>query len=344
MAVAPVSSQADPWWQGHQLAGYVYGSGETEAEERGHGLFLVRSDDGRHLEVRHPEILSGVGDRSSLYFDEVAQRYSLISRPSGRAPGFPTGELERPRAANLWTSCDLVEWHNRGVVLCYDERDDADAEIYGMQPFWYGSRLLAWVEMYHRGPERLDTQLAHSADGIHWQRVEPRHPVLPLGAEGTWDSHWTVPTNNPPFLDGDRLVFFYSGAGTKHGSKARHKRGIGMASLRLDGFVSLESGRKPGVAVTAPLPLTEPMQLEVNANCYSGYVKVDVLSAQDGIQNTPIEGYDSDKAKLEQVDGVRLPVRWGEKTVVEPVAGGRCHLRFTMEQASLFAYRWAPAS
>lgn len=344
IAVTPVGSRADSWWQGSQWAGYVYGTATTGEDHSEHGLFLTRSIDGEHLEVRHPGILSGVGDRSSLYFDEVSERYSLISRPSGRTPGFQPRELERPRVANLWTSSDLVDWQNQGVVLAYDERDDYDVEIYGMQPFRHGSCLLAWVEIYHRGRERLDTQLAYSADGLRWHRAEPRMPSLPMGAEGTWDSHWAVPTNNPPFVNGDRMVLFYSGAGTKHGSKRRHKRGIGMASLRLDGFVSMESGRRPGIVVTTPQPLEQPMQLEVNANCYSGYVKVDVLSTEDGLQNTPREGYSSEDGVLEQVDGVRLMVRWGDKAVVQPVEGGRCYLRFTMEQASLFAYRWAPAS
>lgn len=343
MAVVPVGRGADPWFCGACRAGYVYCRGSKTEGGAPRGLHLVRSLDGEHLEVRKPGILPGVGDRSSLYFDPVDQIYGLISRPSGRMPGFRRGELHRVRTANLWRSRDLVDWENHGIVLAYDERDRHDVEIYGMQPFRHGNRLLAWVEVYYRGVERLDTQLAHSRDGLHWKRVEPRDPALAMGGEGAWDSHWAVPTNNPPFTAGDRMLVLYSGSGTKHGSKDRHRRGIGLASLRRDGWVSLEAGRQEGVVVTRPLPLEQPMRLELNANCYSGYITVEVMAAMDGQESTPLAGYSQDLSRMEQVDGVRLPVHWGEQTVVPAQPASRCYLRFAMQQASFFAYRWVPA-
>lgn len=342
LAVVPVGAHADAWFRGARMAGYVYCRGGG-AEGAARGLHLARSLDGRRLEVREPGILPGVGDRSSLTYDEVEDRYLLVSRPSGRTPGFAPGELQRVRLANLWTSRDLVDWQNEGIVLGYDDADRHDVEIYGLQPFRYGQGWLGLVEVYYRGIERLETQLAWSRDGRRWERVEPRDPVLPMGAEGTWDSHWAVSTNNPPLPEGDRLLILYSGASTKHGSKDRHRRSIGLATLRRDGWVSLEAGRTEGVMVTAPLPLERPMFLEINADCGTGYISTAVLCAEDGRESEVLPGYDAAGSMVEAVDAVRCPVRWGERRVVDPVPSGRCYLRFAMKQASFYGYRWMVA-
>ncbi|MEW6751889.1 MAG: hypothetical protein AB1505_13070 [Candidatus Latescibacterota bacterium] len=71
LAVVPVGPQADPWFAGARLAGYLYGRGKGEEAGALRGLHLVRSPDGRQLEVRELGILPGVGDRSSLTYDDV---------------------------------------------------------------------------------------------------------------------------------------------------------------------------------------------------------------------------------------------------------------------------------
>ena len=62
------------------------------------GLHAFRSTDGERLEVKLPGILPGVGDRSSIMYDEVADEYSLISRPPLR--GFKSGEPVKVRMAS----------------------------------------------------------------------------------------------------------------------------------------------------------------------------------------------------------------------------------------------------
>ena len=343
LALVPVSPEADPWFSGSKLVGYGYCMGSKEDEKAPPGLHLLRSVDGERLEVKEPGILRGVGDRSSLTYDEVSGEYSLISRPSGRTPGFRSGELSRVRTANLWKSRNLVDWENHGIVLKYDDLDRHDVEIYGMQPFRYGNGFLALVEVYYRGIERLESQLAFSQDGIHWERVGNRAPTIPMGGEGAWDSHWTVSTYNPPLVEGDRLLIFYLGGDTKHGSAEKKRRSIGLASLRKDGWVSLEAGRTEGVLVTTPLPLKEPMELELNINCSGGYISTEVLSVEEGRENQALVGYEGEASRVEGIDTTCHPVRWRENRVVYPVESGRCYLRFGMKHASFFSYRWGLA-
>ncbi len=335
MGLTGVGKQVDPWFRDSKFVGfcYFYATGEIPGQPT--GLHMVASRDGNKLQVNLPGILPGVGDRSSLMYDEVADEYNLISRPGLK--GFREGDTIKPRMANLWKSIDLVNWNNHGIILRYDDEDPADVEIYGMQPFRYGGGFLALVEIYHAAVERLDTQLAWSPDAIHWQRVGGRQPIFALGGEGSWDSHWVVPTFNAPILKDDRYWIFYSGASTKHGSKKLHKRGIGLASIRKDGWVSLEAGRSESRLVTQALPLEKPMKLELNVTCPSGYVTAEIISRD----SQPVPGHEGEKSRVEKIDSVRYRVTWGEKKVIEPIEGGYCHLRLALYQGSLFSYRWS---
>ena len=338
LGLTTVGPDADPWFDGAQFAGFCYSKGEVGPK----GLNLARCRDGEHLEIHPDGILPGVGDRSSLMLDEVSGEYSLISRPRAGMPGF-RGEWRKPRVARMWKSRNLMDWDDQGIVLTYDDQDRHDTQIYGMQPFRYGQGFLALVEVYYAGMERLETQLASSADGVCWQRVGNREPVIAMGGEGAWDSFWTVSTYNPPFEVGDRLWVFYSGAGTKHGSKERHHRAVGLASIRKDGWVSLESGRTEGILITTCLPLSKPMKLEVNANCRTGYLAAEVLSAEEGKQSEALAGYEGSSGRIEYVDSVRHRITWGERNAIEPIPAGACYLRFTTQQSSFFSYRWSEA-
>ena len=338
LALTAVGPDADPWFADAQLAGFCYFSGKIGPK----GLHLARCRDGEHLEIHRDGILPGVGDRSSLMLDEVTGGYSLISRPRAGMPGF-RGEWRKPRVARMWKSRNLMDWDDRGIVLTYDDHDRHDVQIYGMQPFRYGQGFLALVEMYYAGMERLETQLAASSDGICWHRVDTRQPVIAMGGEGSWDSFWTVSTYNPPFDMGDRLWIFYSGAGTKHGSKERHHRAVGLASIRRDGWVSLESGRTEGILITTRLPLSKPMKLEVNANCYSGYLAAEVVSAEEGKQAEALDGYEGPAGRIEHVNSISQRINWAGRDVIEPTPAGACYLRFTTQQSSFFSYRWSEA-
>ena len=339
LALAGVGRRLDPWFTDARWVGFAY-----RIRKEDWGLYALKCVDGEHLELKTPGIIPGAGDRSSLFYDDVLDEYWLISRRGELGlPGLSADEFTRPRIASLWKSTNLLDWQDCGVVLRYDDQDEPDVQIYGMQPFRWGRGFLAFVEIYRENIQRLDTQLAYSEDGLTWRRTADRQPILPRGGEGAWDSHWTVPSFNPPIPQGDRVLVLYTGAGTKHGSGARHRRGIGLASMRRDGWVSLEAGRNEGRLVTTALPLARPMALEVNADVHSGYLAVDVLSAVPGREQQAVPGYESAKSRVEQIDSVCHRVTWGERTIIEPIEGRRCHLRMMLYAGSLFSYRWREA-
>ncbi len=343
LGLVDVGRSVDRWFGDARLLGFCYLAGADPGWGDA-GLHSVKSVDGERLEINPSGIIPGAGDRSSMFYDDVLDEYWLISRRHRLGfPGMRLEEISRGRTANLWKSRNLVDWEDFGTIISYDDADDPDVQIYGMQPFRCGRGFAALVEMYHLNIERLDTQLAYSEDGIKWHRTDGRTPVIPLGGEGAWDSHWTVPTINSPIPWGDRLLVPYIGAGTKHGSGIRHRRGVGLASIRKDGWISLEAGRVEGKLVTKKLPLDKPMRLEVNADVHSGFLAVDVISTVPGKVFDPVPGYEAEKSRIENTDSVCHRVTWADKEVVRPIDGEACYLRFTMYQGSLFSYRWSEA-
>ena len=308
---------------GERFVATLYQSGN----QRKRGIYRAASTDGIHWTVIR------AGDRYAVSRDPVRQMWMLTTRRATAA-----GVL-RQREVSLWESEDLWEWSFRGHLLRADEHDRPGTEFYSMFPLRYGPGMIGFLEVYHRAVERLDTQLCWSRDGRHWQRVGHRDPVLARGGEGSWDSHWVVPTNNAPEAAGDRLRFWYSGGGTHHGSKGEHRRAMGLASIRRDGFVSIEGRMDPGFLLTAALDATVPRRLTVNLNAGSGDASVEVLHPQDGV----LEGFGAGDCRLSARDGVAVAAGWRGGDVVPPQAGGRVHLRFNLRNASLYSYRWAPA-
>ena len=314
---------------GERFLATLYQSGNSLQR----GIYRAASPDGIHWTVGAEPVIRA-GDRYSISRDPVRQVWMLTTRRGSAA------KVLRQREVSLWESDDLGTWSFRGHLLRADEQDRPNTEFYSMLPLRYGPGVIGFLEVYHRAVERLDTQLCWSRDGRHWQRVGHRDPVLARGGEGSWDSHWVVPTNNAPEAVGDRMRFWYSGGGTHHGSKGGHRRAMGLASIRRDGFVSIEGRMDPGFLLTAALDATVPRRLTVNLNASTGAAGVEVLHPDGGT----IEGYGAEDDGLSGRDGVALAPGWRGGEVVPPQAGGRVHLKFNLRNASLYSYRWAPAA
>ncbi len=330
---------AGAWPKGTRFVGCKY-LGVNSSEERfEYGIYALWSRDGLHWELHEPAVLPKQGDRFSGNFDPVRGVFIVTSRHHNWEPEASNDVTGLKRDVGLWESRDLIHWKYLGIVLQPDDLDPPDLEFYGMYPFRYANGFLGFIEVYHQSYEKLDTQLAWSEDGLNWQRVGKRDPCLTLGGEGAWDSHWVVPSLNPPEIQGDRMRIWYNGACTKHGSKNAHIRSIGAASIRLDGFVALEAGRSDGALVTTDLPCEKAKKLVVNVSFPTGRFKVEVLDREGRIR----EGFEAAESRVEGRDGTRLKVRWGEKTAVPPAQNGFAKLRFMLYQGSFFSYRWSDA-
>jgi hypothetical protein len=278
-------------------------------------------------------------------FDPRREKYVLYGRTKHTPPEVKRRWAEDPwcrkkcwgRAVTRIESPDFVNWdmteHGVGpVVLAVDSQDPVGTEIYSMMVFLYESVYIGLVQVYHNHPDEhyLDVQLAVSRDGVDFTRVGDRSPFIPVGSVGDWDRFNNSIANNPPFVVGDELRFYYSGRTYRHGGyegadKGTSGGGIGLASIQRDRFVSLGASFDEGRITTRPVQLAH-RTLHLNADCDFGEIVVTVLS-RNGIVMARSEPIRSDSLDIE--------VKWAEgnpAVITEPVV-----LKISLKNALLYA-------
>jgi hypothetical protein len=233
------------------------------------------------------------------------------------------------RMRGLAESDDGIYWSTPRLILRADEQDLPGDQLYSMIAFPYESMWLAFLGLYHKGTtERMDIQLASSRDGRNWSRPH-RATFLSNGPQGTFDWGVMHMAANPPLRVGDSLYIYYDGIGSAHNVRLRDVKtqGIGLATLRPDGFVSLDAAATPGLLVTRPLRF-EGERLHLNAIIRSaGSIRVRPLDAAYkplAEWSAPISG-----------DGLNLPIACD----LSKAKGSETRLQFEIVNASLYSFR-----
>ena len=310
------------------------------AKGEARGLYAAVSADGmRWRRLPGPAIQSG--DRCSFFWNPFRQTYTVMTRPgflSGRKVPAPGGGVLR--WVGVWESPDFEKYGEMQPVLWPDAADGEGTEFYSLQPFAYGPHAIGYLEMFYAGEKdpryrRLNIQLVASRDGVKWDRALDRKVFLQYGPLGAWDGGWVCPTSNPPIRVKDRLYIFYHGRqslhwGTKPYSfeqngetyiindpKVGHVGAIGLATLRVDGFCSLD-----GTGVLVTKPAGPGRELIINAKA-EGSVRVAVIDGSGKALFTaaPFTG-DSTEHRID------LPV----------LPNGPIRFRFELQNASLYSF------
>jgi len=230
------------------------------------------------------------------------------------------------------TSSDFVAWSEPQLVLQPDEHERSGpwpaTQFYGMTVDLYEGLYLGGLWVYREGTDgRIDTQLAVSQDGIHWERVADRATFLPLGPEGAWDDGMIRPAAR--FITrGDLIYIFYGMVNAPHQGPnvanlvRKYPGALGLAKLRRDGFVSLDADDELGTLVTKPVTLgTRALHLNVEVRP-GGEASVLV----SGVRSRPIHG-----------DHTDVCVQWPEG-VWQALDGRTMSLRVEMRRARLFSF------
>lgn len=247
------------------------------------GLTPATSPDGIQWTWGEPHAVTYFGDRCSYWIDPIRKKHVAWSRCYPLMGGRVIVHKET-EDFDRWG--DIRESHPK-IVMMPDRNDHPMTQYYGGYAFWYRSLYLAYLEVYYVHSQRIDTLLASSRDGLRWQIVCDRDIFLPNGRHGEFDAYWIVPTFNPPVLKDGQLLIHYNGRPDPHGhpgfESVRPGMGgsIGLATLREDGFVSLDATGAQGNVETKLLKLPEARSaLEINVgpfNTRPGYDPMEVL-------------------------------------------------------------------
>jgi hypothetical protein len=236
-------------------------------------------------------------------------------------------------------STDFMRWTPPAV--CLEARDgEMSNSIYNHIGFVYGDRYLGFLTYFVRDPKNplLTVRLLTSRDGERWQRPETAQPLIGSGSIGDVDRFTNMITGAPPIRVGNRLHIYYRALANRHrpyeGTDSSLKGGgISLATLRVDGFASLDGGYDGGQVTTRPF-LFEGAALKLNAKANVGQIAVELLDDQ----RKPIPGFTREQCAPMEADSLEHMVGWKGASLAA-LQGKPVRLRFHLHNARLYSYR-----
>jgi len=110
--------------------------------------------------------------------------------------------------------------------------------------------------------------------------------------------------------------------------------GIGLATIRPDGFASLNAPYDEGRVTLKPL-LYRGTQLQVNAKANFGELTVEVLDERQAV----IPGFTREECQPMRADSLEHTMRWKNNASLASLHGRPISLRFHLQNTRLYSYR-----
>ncbi len=308
--------------------------------EDGWAVSVYFSPDGVHW--GEPVIRSGpCGDRTTVFYNPFRDVWVYSLRAS--APGMG-------RARRYWENRDVVagtrwEKNEPGLWIGADRldppRDDLKVtpQLYNLDAVAYESLLLGLFTIWRGQPDDRakpnELCVGFSRDGFHWQR--PSHEAFVSVSERHGDWNWgnVQSAGGGCLIVGDTLYFYVSGRAGIPGSRSSGVCSTGLATLRRDGFASMDAGDDEGTLTTRPVRFSGK-HLFVNADADEGELRVEVLDDRGGI----IPRFSRAKCVPIRTDSTLQRVRWKGTRDLSRLARKPVRLRFHLSNGRLYAF-WA---
>jgi hypothetical protein len=250
----------------------------------------------------------------------------------------------QPEKIVPWIGADKLDLNRNSVI----GRQVLDGQhLYSLDAVAYESVMLGLVAIFHddgAGPNgrwhHTDVTVAFSRDGFHWDRTN-REPFLAGGTERQgWN--WTTiqPAGGGCVVVGDQLYFYLSARNNKVGS-------TGLATLRRDGFASMDAGDTEGELITRPVTFSGK-HLFVNANTAAagGELRVSILQENlaDFHNREPktVGVFTAENCEPVRADSTLQRVTWKGAKDLSALAGKTVRFRFHLQKGSLFSFWVSP--
>lgn len=309
--------------------------------------------------------------QNQILWDPIASRYMLVTRTDlGTKGGKTEDRATRVMAHNR--DNDLLSYPKAWKTLATVAVDDPQGEktpagvmalqmetmnvwVYEnvyfslMHVLTLGERTGASGEVKIADPDKrhetdvIDFYIGTSRDGVNFDKswIYARKPFVERGGDGCFDKSM-VHAASEIVNYGDEHRIYYGGIYHQHhtGGSSNKSGKIGLAKLRLDGFICLEAKDTPGTVVTKAFKF-EGDKLEVNVDAKEGWVQIELLDKNSKV----IPGFSGKAAKqYKGVDKLRLMPQWKSSGDLSQLKGKTVKLRFTLQNARLYSFSFTHIS
>ncbi len=335
---------------------------KNETEEIGE---VYVSEDGIHW--GEPTITGPMGDNSTFFYNPFLKKWvfslrthhSHNSKENHRYREIRTRsyiESDSFKAGSQWSPQDPAMW------AWSDYRDEMDPligdepQLYDINANAYESLMLGLFAIYC-GPSNLmaeemgvpktnDLKIAFSRDGFHWDRGSTDEFIPSERNNTAWDKGYIHAAGGTCLIVKDRLYFYYGAwsglspnlkgntVGSHRRSNAMYAGGAtGLATLRRDGFASMDSGRSGASLITHPVKFSGNY-LFVNCDSSRGELEVEILDNYGDV----IHPYTADNCVTLSCDSSKQIVKWSGVKDLRQLSGRTVRFRFNSTDTKLFSF------
>ena len=276
------------------------------------------------------------GDRSTFFWNPFRKVWVMSTRHG----------WGQPRARRYFEIKDFVNgpyWHKTdeppiwvGADILDPPRPDykISPQLYNLDAAGYESLILGSFTIWRGQPpprqKPNEVCLGFSRDGFHWTRPD-RRPFCPVSeTPGAWNYANVQSAAGGCLVMGDQLFFYVSGRG--NGQVA------GLATLRRDGFASVDADESGGTLTTRAVTFKGAYPF-VNVDAPQGELQTEILD-EDGRAIAP---FTTGNCLPIQVDSTMAALHWKGAPDCAAVSGKKVHFRFHLKSGKLYAFWVSPS-
>jgi hypothetical protein len=317
--------------------------------------FEIRfSPDGLRWSDPQPNNLNSVSDRTTVFWNPFRQVWVESTRKTVPLPATAKAPAREARARLYAESLDALHWSDPEPVFWTgpDELDppwDAAAarpELYDLDAVAYESVIVGLFSWFHpgptydpkyaSGPNLVEMGVGFSRDGFQWVRPTrgfgDRAFIPVTNRQGDWNAYNTQSVGGGFLVVGDQLWFYFSGRSAR--KPAQGPASTGLATLRRDGFYSMDARDGGGVLTTRPVVFTG-RHLFVNA---TGELRAEIVDRE----GKPIAPFTAANSSVVTGDSTKAEITWRGGDLSK-IAGTPVKLRFRLARGSLYSF-WVTSS
>jgi hypothetical protein len=312
-------------------------------------LNVFFSPDGIHWTGPQSVQPMALSDRTTAFYNPFRGVWIDSARNPADFPNAPTRPGYHSKRERWYSeSKDLQTWTPSTPANAYwtgtDERDPAYPgtatipELYNLDGVAYESMMVGLFSWYYPDtPDLVELGVGFSRDGFNWVRPTrgggPTNAFIPASAlPNTWNGYNTQSAGGGFLVVGDQLYFYFSGRNFPHGLDAGSTRQTGLATLRRDGFYSMDAGTSEGSLTTRPVRFSGS-DMFVNVADTAGQLQVEVLDAGGNV----IPGFARGNSATISVDRTMQEVTWSSASIGS-LAGQTVQFRFYLANGSLYSF------
>ncbi len=262
--------------------------------------------------------------------DTVDKRYGFARRRSYH-------EGSDVLAAAQWDVNEPLRWTDVDRLDLLRDDLKVKPQLYNLDAVAYESLMVGFFTVWRGQPadrhKPNDVVLGYSRDGWHWSRPDRRAFCPVSDQQGDWNANNVQSAGGGFLVVGDELYFYVSGRTGRPGGNKAGTLTTGLATLRRDGFASMDADASGGTLTTRPVRFSG-RHLFVNVDNPRGELRVEILD-QTGQVVMP---FATENCIPVRADKILQSVRWRGVADLSSLSNRPVRFRFRLKNGCLYAF------